>query len=239
MKYRSVIIDDERLNVSYLSTLLKTYCPEISIVATAYSVETGIRTIIEHKPDILFLDIEIRDKTGFDLLRSVEDHKMQVILITAHNHYSLKAFKYSVLDYILKPIDIDELLAAIRRAKARLSNAAEESKPQYQRDSLGIHHKDHIEFIQLNDIIHLESSGGYTMIHTLQKRKIVSTRSLKETESILPSERFLRVHHSHIVNIQHIVQVQKNRIWFLQMCNGAKVPVSAHSKQLLTKALNC
>ena len=237
MKFRSVIIDDERLNVSYLNDLLKTHCPEIEVVATAYSVESGIKIIVDFRPVILFLDIEIRNQSGFDLLRSVENHKMEVILITAHEKYSLSAFKYSVVDYILKPIDIEELTNAVQRAIMRISDTAEDQDTDYEMESLCIYHRDHVEFVPFKDIIRLSSSGGYTTVHATQHKKAISSRSLKETEAVLPRN-FFRVHHSHIVNKEHVHKLSKGRNWLVEMKNGELIPVSKTGRAVASKMLN-
>lgn len=132
MMIPAIIVDDDRINIKFLSNLILTYCPEISIVETATNVEDGIKALVLHKPQLLFLDIEIHSQTGFDILNLFEDASIQVIFITAHEKYAIKAIQYEVVDYVLKPIKIEDLLAAVKRCKVRLQSLQNQDKNTIQ-----------------------------------------------------------------------------------------------------------
>lgn len=236
MIYRSIIIDDDRINIDFLTELLRAYCPDVQVVATSTNTEDGLKKIIQHKPQILFLDIEIHDKTGFDVLKLVQDPGMQVILITAYERYAIQAIKMGVLDYVLKPVKVEELMSAVARCREKLQRpgmVAEEPNVDtaLQKEYLSIPHKDHIELILLSDIIHLDASGGYTEVYMVGNKKILSSRSLKENEDQLPVSLFLRVHNSHIINIRHINKLHRGKQGILIMNNGNEIPISTSRRK--------
>jgi two-component system LytT family response regulator len=235
MTYPTILIDDDRLNIDFASQLLTTYCPDLNIVATATNMEDGLAAIVKLQPKILFLDIEIHDRTGFDLLRLVRAQTdMEVVMITAHERYAIQALREGVTDYLLKPLKVDELMNAVARCRTRISDslAARSGSPVAPpRDFLSVPHKDHVELIPISDIIHLQAIGGYTEIYIDKKRKMLSSRSLKENEDILPSPQFLRVHHSHIVNTHHIQRYLRTKTGAFRMTNGDEVPISSARKR--------
>lgn len=242
MNYKAIIIDDETINLQLLQGLLAKYCPDLNIVATATNVNDGIEVILQHKPNILFLDIEIHGKTGFDILELIDDNAIQVILVTAFEKYTLKAFKYAVVDYLLKPIAIEELISAVSRCKARLLELQKQKDtippPDNEPEFIIVHQKDSIEIIKVIDIVHLDSSAGYTEIYTAQNRKILSSKSLSETEKLLPASKFFRVHNSHIVNFNHVLKLIRSKFGTLQMTNGSEIPISQTWRDEVHKRIN-
>jgi two-component system, LytTR family, response regulator len=235
---RAILIDDDSINISLLSGLLKTYCSTIHIVATATNMNDAIRVVMEHKPDLLFLDVEIHDKTGFDILSSIERNDIYVILITAFDRYAISAIKHEVDDYLLKPVKIDELIQAVKKGTEKINerrNNTGETDTQ-KINSLAIHHKTVIEFIPFDDIIHIEASGSYSNIHTMSST-ILSSRPLKDIETQLPLFDFLRIHHSHVINKSKIAKLSKGKLMTIFMANGNELPVSDTKKKELSDFL--
>ncbi len=235
MMIPAIIVDDDRINIKFLSNLILTYCPEISIVETATNVEDGIKALVLHKPQLLFLDIEIHSQTGFDILNLFEDASIQVIFITAHEKYAIKAIQYEVVDYVLKPIKIEDLLAAVKRCKVRLQSLQEPRQKYHTAQDiqqvLSIHHKESIELIRYNEIIFIQSFNNHTEIFTNQGKKIVTKRALKEIYTTLPSTLFIRVHNSYIINIMHVSKYIRTKNGTLLMSSGIEIPISSSKKK--------
>ncbi len=242
MIFTAVIIDDDQINNKLLSGLLKNYCPDIQILACATTVDSGIKAMVKHKPQMLFLDIQLHNKTGFDIIKVLNDPALQIILITAYEKYAIQAFKYAIVDYILKPIDIEELIAACNRCKSRIIQIIESEKKHLlglnSGEFLAVRHRTEVEMIQFIDIIHLESIGGYTEVAVTQNRKVFSSRSLKDTEAMLPKGMFIRVHNSHVVNTRQIVRYQSARSGTLEMSDGTIIPISPIKKKMVLEILN-
>lgn len=242
MSISAVIVDDERINIKLLAGLIKNYCPDVEIVDTATNVNDGIKAVVRHKPQILFLDIEIHDKTGFDILKVIDEPSLQVVLITAYEKYAVQAFKYSVVDYLLKPIRIEDLVVAVKRCKARIQelkdNAANNNLLNEETDVLGIYEKDNITLLRFHEIIYLGAKGSYTEIGTNNNKKYVSSRSLKENEETLPANLFIRVHNSFVVNVHHIMKCIRNKNGLLVMRDGSNIPISASRKKEVYEKLH-
>jgi two-component system LytT family response regulator len=223
------------MNIKLLSSLIKSYCPDLDIVSTATNVEDGIKKIINDKPQLLFLDIEIHDKTAFDILKVIDNKEIQIIFITAYEKYAIQSFKYSIVDYILKPVKIESLIDAVNRCKLRIEEFKQVVVPKQTSNSqvefLTVHQKEHIEVLRLEDIIHLQALGNYTEICTTERKKIISSRSLKENEEHLPDSIFLRVHNSHIINISFIEKVVKNKNGSIKLKTGEEIPISTARKK--------
>lgn len=232
MTMKAVIIDDDQINISLLCGLLNTYCQNVNVAATATIIEDGIKVIFENSPDVLFLDVEIHDRTGFDLLNVVENESMHVVLITAYDKYAVKAIKHEVADYLLKPVKIEELIQSVKKVQHKIEVKKEKILEQqtHKLDCLAIHNKSSIDFIPFNEIIHLTANGGYTEVYTIDKKTITS-RSLKEIEGYLPATIFIRVHHSHIINRHKIVKLLKVKHGSLIMLNKIEVPISESKKK--------
>lgn len=233
MPYPAIIIDDEALNISMLESIIEKFCPDIEVVASAANVSDGLQHIIAHKPKILFLDIELEDKTGFEILNLVKHPEMQVVLVTAFEQYTLQAFKYGVVDYLLKPIHIEELVAAVQRCINRITRVPPPPNTQF----LTVPQKDGTERIPFVDIIHFDANKGYTDIYTIHNKKIVSSRTLTDTEALLTPDLFFRVHHSHIVNNMHVRKLLRGANGSLLMSNGAEIPISYANRQDVLKWL--
>jgi two-component system, LytTR family, response regulator len=236
---RTIIIDDEPKNNRILSTLLKDYCTDINIIGVAKSVEEAYLLIVELKPDLIFLDIEMSGSNGFDLLDKLMPIEFSVIFITAFENYSIKAFKYSALDYLLKPVNIEELQQAVEKAKKtisqndvnlKLTNYIENKKNAATINKIALQTDDGLEFISLEIIVRVLSKSNYSLVYLKNEVKILSTKSLRDFEDILPNDIFYRVHNSHIVNINFIKKYHKGRGGYIELEDGTTLEVATRRK---------
>ncbi len=245
---RTIIVDDEKAGRDLLRIMLTKHCPQIEVIAEASSVEQGVKTIQEHNPDLVFLDVEMNDGTGFDILTSLPNPTFAAIFVTAYNQYATKAFKYSALDYLLKPVDEQELMDAVKKAqesrsekdlKQQITRFMEQYKPSLAQSSsgkLGISSLDGYEFIDISTILRCEADGKYTTCFLTGGQRIVSSRSIKEFEEQLTEHHFFRVHHSHLINLKFIKKYYKGRGGYVIMHDEASVPVAERKKD---EFLNC
>lgn len=234
---RTIIVDDERLNISLLESDIQKYCPELDIIGTADNVTDALELIINKKPDLIFLDIQIHDQTAFDLLNILNDDSLNVILVTAYENYGIKAVKHSVIDYLLKPIQIVELLNAVKKAKNIIQSKSKSIQMPIEKEFLHVHTREHVEMIKLTDIIHLSANGAYTDIHLSGNRKIIASKTLKNIEDLIHSSQFLRVHNSHIINKHYIAKVVKSKYGSVIMINGFDIPISASKRKEVAGSL--
>ncbi|OQP57980.1 LytR/AlgR family response regulator transcription factor [Niastella populi] len=236
----ALIIDDEPKNIRILRGLLNESCPEVRIIGEAVSAETAIPLIAETRPDLVFLDIEMPHGNAFDLLDKIMPIDFEIIFITAFDAYTLKAFKYSALDYLLKPVSIDELKTAVQKAKERIRfkniNVQLQNlmfninKPNSNLQKIALPNNDGLVFVQLAQIIRFEARGGYTYVHTTENQKYVSSRIIKEYEEILPAEIFFRIHNSHIINLNFVKKYHKGRGGLIEMNDNALIEVATRRK---------
>lgn len=245
---KAVIIDDEQHCIDRLTTLLSKSCSDtVELLAGVKSVEEGLAAIKTYKPQLVFLDIEIGNKTGFDLLKQLPEINFEVIFTTAYDKYAVQAFKFSAIDYLLKPIDADELQAAIKRFNDRVS----------QKDIAGkfdalFHNLKNIQssskkicvpvlsglvFIQTDDIIRCESSVNYTTLFLKDKQKLLVAKTLKEFEELLTGYNFYRVHNSHLINLAYIKMYNKGKGGTVTMTDGSEIEVSTRRKDDFLKQL--
>lgn len=236
---RVVIIDDEPDAIEVLKLILQTYCPDVEIAGIAGGVEAGYKLICQKSPDIVFLDIRMEDGTGFDLLNKFKTINFKTIFTTAFEEYAVNAFRYHALDYLLKPIDSVALVDAIARASAADADDYLEKIKQLKADQtatgsekLAVHTKDNIILLNTADIIRAESESNYSRIYLNDKRQIMLSRSLSSLEERLPHDSFLRVHQSHIVNLEYVTAYahQDN---FITMSDDTKITVSRRKKNAL------
>jgi two-component system, LytTR family, response regulator len=233
---RTVLIDDEIDSITILHKLLETCCPQVAVVGTADGVETAATLIRSVSPDLVFLDIQMRNGNAFDLLNLLQPISFQVIFVTTFDTYALRAFKYSAVDYLLKPVDIDELRASVEKVSGKFDKDDVLVRMRSLLDNVGSSHLTEqkmaiptltgLSFVTLRDIVRLEAKGSYTAIHMTDKRQIMATRTIKEYEDILPETLFYRVHNSHIVNLQKIEKYQKGRGGEIQMEDNSLIEVA-------------
>ncbi len=244
---RILIIDDEIDAIEALRMMLEEFCENVEIIGTSQSPLEGIKMINQLKPDLLLLDIEMPGGNGFDVLEATSLLNYKVIFTTAYNHYAIRAIKYGALDYLMKPIDIDELQSAVDLAKEQLDGMIDHQiarneflehvkQPDVLNERIAICVKEGYAFIDHAEIIYLQSEGSYTRFFTLNQEYIVS-KNLKTYEELLPSDGFLRVSNSHLVNIQNIRNYLREDGGILMMTNGNKITISRARKNLLKEKL--
>lgn len=237
---KTLIVEDEQKSRDVLVKIIEKNCPELSIIGMASSVSEGVDMIKSLKPDLVFLDITMPDGSGFDLLEQVQGQKFELIFATASNEHAIKAFKYSACDYLLKPIDIDELKNAVSRVEKRKSDAPDmqnlnfliqqlkRSDDNYQKITLPTGNA--YEIINLKDIIRCEADGSYTYFFLSDKRKLMVSASLKHYEELLPEQDFIRVHHHNLINMNHVVRFLKEDGGYAVMTDGSKIEISRRKK---------
>ena len=240
---RTVIIDDENKGRAALKALINLLDPSVEVIGEAYSVEAGKVLIDKEEPDLVLLDIRMGDGTGFDLLEKLHFKDFNLIFTTAHEEYALRAFRYSAIDYLTKPIDPDLLLDAIHKVKEHHKKydlnlkleALVQNRNRIQK--LALPSLKGIELIKKEEVIRCESANNYTVFHLRDKREIVVTKTLKEFEEMLESEGFLRIHQSHLVNLDAVVQYIKEDGGYALMEDGSKVEVSRRKKDAFLRAI--
>jgi two-component system LytT family response regulator len=235
-----VLIDDEPKNVKILRGMLDEFCVNIQFAGAASGVEDGEALIRRAQPRLVFLDIQLSHENAFDLLDRLMPISFEVIFVTAYNEYALKAFRYSALDYLLKPVNIQELCTAVARATehVRLRNVNRQMQtllanlrtPEATSYKLAIPDADSLSFISVAEIIRCEASGGYTHFFMTNGEKLLSTKTIGEYEELLPPDVFMRIHSKHIINIQHIKKYNKGRGGFVEMEGSFMIEVSARRK---------
>lgn len=243
--FRALIIDDIENSRITLADDLKQYCPQIEIVGEADSVKSALSAIEEKKPDVLFLDIQMEDGTGFDLLTQLREVDFQVIFTTALDSYGIKAIKFSALDYLLKPVDPDELVKAV--AKLEQTTKAQKGSVKdslelllenmrnigHANKRIALHSLEKVHMVSVSDIIRCESQGAYTIFHLKNKEQILVTRNLKEFEQLLEEYSFIRVHHSHLINFAYLKEYIKKDGGYAIMTDKSEVPVSFRKRNNL------
>lgn len=238
---KAIIIDDEKKCISLLQQLLQQASPDVEIVATACSPEEGIKLIRKHNPNIVFLDIEMPNKNGFEVLDATRDVQYEVIFTTAYQQYAINAIRFAALDYLLKPIDADELAQAVHRYKAKhkndqqlqqfdlLFNNLKNLTQPYTK--LSIATTDGIIFINISDILYIEAAGSYTKFFLKNNDTVLTSKNLKEFEEMLQQQFFFRTHHSYIINTNEIKRYVKGDGGTVIMSNAAELPVSKRRKE--------
>jgi len=237
---RTVLVDDETDNVRVMQKLLETYCPQVNIVGTAEGVESALQLIRTVKPDLAFLDIEMIQGNAFDLLNQLLPLQFQVIFVTAFDAYAIRAFKYSAVDYLLKPVDVDDLCRAVEKAEAKLAQKdmaqirtllENFGAAQLSQQKMAIPTLTGLSFVKISDIIRFEAKGHYTGIYLSNGEMMLTTRNIKDFENLLPEAIFYRVHNSHIINLQRIQKYQKGRGGYVIMEDGTSIEVASRRRQ--------
>jgi two-component system LytT family response regulator len=236
-----IVVDDEPRGRNTLQQLLSQH-DDLEVVATAASAEEGIREITARHPDLIFLDIEMPFQTGFDMLELLRPVQFEVVFVTAYDQYAVKAFKYNAIDYVLKPVDFDELDRVLDKVRTRLREKTPPPARQFEEvlhklrninnnfDKLALPTSDGLIFIQINDVIRLQSDSNYTLFHLLGNEKILVTRTLGDYEELLREHNFCRVHHSHLINLSHLKRYIKTDGGYALMVDDSKVEISRRKK---------
>ena len=243
----ATIVDDESDCCESLVMLLQRYCPEVKVLDVCYSAETALQCIKEHEPHILFLDIEMPFMNGFEMLEKLGEINFKLVFTTSYDQYAIKAIRFSALDYLLKPIDRDELQKAVNKASQQNQHHLPEQldiliqklkNPVIPISKIAIPTMEGFQLVAVDFIISCESQGNYTQFYLKDKRKIIASRNLKDTEELLEDYPFIRVHHSHIVNINEVEKYIKGEGGYLIMSDGSSISVSKSRKELLLKKIS-
>ena len=236
----AVLIDDEKMVIDSLRMLLAEHCPEVAVSGTAASFKDGIRLLEEKKPDLVFLDIEMPHGSGFDLLEHFPDRTFDVIFVTAHSHYAIKAFKFSAVDYILKPVDIQELVRAVDQIKRfRRFGPAMSQRYRVLEDNLktpvptrlAIPSSSGLDFVDVDDILRIQAEGRYSRIFLRSGGSMLVTKNLGQFDKLLGDGRFFRSHHSHLVNTGHVRKYLHREGGVILLRDGSRVPLARARKK--------
>ncbi len=243
----AIIVDDEPDCCESLVILLERWCSEVKVLDICYSAEAAIQSVKEHTPHILFLDIEMPFMNGFEMLEKLTSLDFELIFTTSYDQYAIKAIRFSALDYLLKPIDKDELQKAVQKAAQRKQHPVPQQldvllqklrNPTVPINKIAIPTMEGFQLLAAESIISCESDSNYTFLFLKDKRKIIASRNLKEMEEILEDYPFVRIHNSHIVNINEVERYIKGEGGYLIMSDGSSVNVSRSRKELLLKKLS-
>jgi two-component system, LytTR family, response regulator len=241
-KLITVIIDDEPDAVDFISSIILEYCPDLEVTGKAHNVKEGVFLIKETKPDLVFLDVEMPNGTGFDLLTHFPEKNFDVVFITAFNHYAIKAIKFSAVDYILKPINITEFIEAVGRVVSKRSANSLTADENFEvllenlrttrPTRLVIPTSDGREYLNPKDIIRIEADRSYSWFYITDRHKILVSKHLKEFQDLLSDRNFFRPHNSHLINLDFVKKFVRHDGGYIEMTDGSQVPISRNRKDL-------
>ncbi|MBK6378369.1 MAG: response regulator transcription factor [Chitinophagaceae bacterium] len=244
---KAIIIDDELSGREVLKKLVQLNCPEVTVVNTLNAIETGLQSINEDKPDLVFLDIQMPNASGFDLLNQIDKIDFEIIFVTAHDSFAIRAFKYAAVDYLLKPIKVTELIDAVKRADERIKNNQTQDNVKFMLEKVSPVKKVFLNnkillptlggynIIEVSDITYCKSESNYTRFHFADGKNLVVSKTLKEFESILLENNFFRIHRSYIINLNCIAKYNKGKGGEVVMKDGAILEVSREKKEEFLK----
>lgn len=243
---KTIIIEDEIQAISALMADINRYCPELKVIGTSGSVDEAIQLIKESKPELVFLDIQLTDGLGFEILEAFQKGEFHVIFTTAYSQYAINAIKFSALDYLLKPINGEELKAAVAKAKTvstldvqiQIENFIKNQSLQNQNKRIALQTTQGIYIHEMNTILKCTSEGNYTNIHFIDGKKLLISKPLKEFEDLLCANGFERIHHSHIINLNHLISFIFKDGGYVIMSDKSSLPVSKRKKASLMEFLN-
>lgn len=240
----AIIIDDIPEARQTLKEDIETYCPNVNVIGEAEGVVTGAKILKKENPDIVFLDIQMKDGSGFDLLEILPEISFKIIFTTASDAHAIRAFRFAAIDYLMKPIDPDELMESVEKAQDQLSGEGEKvdlllqsMKSNHAPKKLALHTLEKIHVVEINNILRCESSGNYTIFYFSDRPKLLVTKTLKEYDKLLSEFSFLRVHQSHLINSNQIKEFVKSDGGYIVMHDGVKIPVSVRKRAAVVKML--
>lgn len=244
---KAILVDDEESNLSSLAGKLQRNCPQVEIIATCENGQTAIDAIDSLKPDLVFLDIEMPVMNGFSMLQQLTYKKFELIFTTAYDHYAIKAIRFSALDYLLKPIEIEELKLAVSRAEEKKTSISSNNQLELLLENLGSKKNSYqriaiptttgLQFVNINEIIYFEASSNYTHLFLSGNKKHTISKTLKEFEDILPEETFIRIHNSYIINKNFADKYIRGEGGQVVLSNGAVLDVAKRKKTDFLKAI--
>lgn len=241
----AIIIDDELKGRIALKQKLQDYCPVVDVLGEASDGAEGIELIEKFKPQILFLDIEMPRMDGFEMLRQIDHKDFHIVFTTAYDQYAIKAIKYAAFDYLLKPVDIEELKAAVDKVHQQTTMLTPKKLETLEHNLQSLHTLNKLAiptlegflFFDISHIVHLEAQSNYTAIYFTDYPKLIASRTLKDFEDLLPGDIFFRPHHSHIINLNYIKRYIKGDGGQIEMQNGNFVTVARRKKEEFLKTI--
>jgi two-component system LytT family response regulator len=243
---KAIIIDDEIHCRKTLGMLLKEYCPGVEVTEQCSEAESGLAAIQKHKPDLVFLDIEMPNMNGFEMLEKLPEINFEIIFTTSYDQYAIKAFRFSALDYLLKPVGREELQTAVQKIARRMQFPLPQQleillqklhQPVSSVQKIALPTMEGLQMIAVNSIISCESDSNYTIFFLKNKQKLIVSRPLKEIEEMLDEYSFLRVHNSYLINLNEIDKYVKGEGGYLVMTDGTSIDVSRSKKEMLLNKL--
>ncbi len=243
---KTIIIEDEPYCCETLVTLLEEYCPEVEVAAVLHNSKDALEAIKKLSPDLVFLDVEMPHMNGFEMLEQLHQINFELIFCTSYDQYALKAIRFSAIDYLLKPVDSDELQEAVQKVIRRSQKPIAEQleillqkihAPSTPVSKIAMPTMEGLQMIQVNSIISCEADSNYTILHLKDKKKTVVSSTLKEIEELLEDHAFVRVHRCYLVNLNEVEKYVKGEGGYLVMSDGATVDVSRSKKEVLLKRL--
>ncbi len=243
---RSIIIDDEQHCIKALLSDLQQHCPSIEVIEVCASAKEGIMAIRKLNPDLVFLDVEMPWMNGFEMLEVLGTVNFSIIFTTAHGEFAAKAFRISAVDYLLKPIDADDLKSAVQKVEKKMgegssiehiSNLLRNMRQPAVDHKIALPQREGYEFVEISSIIYCQAEGAYTRVFINDKKPMLISRTLGDVEELLPPEIFQRIHHSTVVNVSYISQFLRTDGGYVILTNGEKLSVSKAKKEPLMARL--
>ncbi|HMR90681.1 MAG TPA: LytTR family DNA-binding domain-containing protein [Chitinophagaceae bacterium] len=243
---RTIIIDDEQNCVESLAFDIGKHCPEIEIIETCTSSKDGLLSIRRHRPDLVFLDVQMPWMNGFEMLEMLDVIDFAIIFTTAYDQFAARAFRLSVVDYLLKPVDINDLQDAVRKASlsinqkkgtANISNLLHNINRPEQKQRIAFFNKDGYEFVEMSQVVFVQAEGAYSHLYLTGKRKLVISKTLSDIEEMLPAAYFHRIHHSTVINLDHVTHFLRADGGYVIMDSGEKLAVSKSRKEQVMERL--
>jgi len=243
---KCVIIDDEQDGRDVVSMLIADYCNDLTIVETCANGKDGVKAILKHQPDIVFLDIYMPSMSGFEVLDCVKNLRLKIIFVTAHNQHAIRAFKYSAIDYILKPPSPQAIIEAVEKAKLvefkGVASQYELLMSQLKNEDqlpgvIALPMADGLQVVKVQDIMYCKADRNYTHIHLVDKRNILVSKQLKEFESLLSQQGFFRIHHSALINLMYITKYVRGEGGHVIMKDNCTIEVSRQKKEEFLKLI--
>ncbi len=244
---KAIIIDDQAESRSSLKNILALSCNDVLVIGEAENIKLGYTLISNLKPDLVFLDVQMPGGSGFDLLEKFSTIDFKIIFTTAYDQFAIKAFKYSAFDYLLKPIDVEDLKISIEKYRSTIKNGKDNISLHTLIENLRtdianpkkivLSTQDKIHVVKIDDVVYCEASINYTLFYLLDKTQILVTKTLKEYEELLEEHQFIRIHKTYLVNFKHIVNYEKAEGGYVNMSTGSRLPVSYRKKEKLVEML--
>ena len=243
---RTIIIDDEQHCIDSLAFDLQRHCKEIEIQETCTNAKEGLLAIKKQKPDLVFLDVQMPWMNGFEMLELFDEISFAIIFTTAFDQFAAKAFRISAIDYLLKPVDVNDLKEAVKKAAEKIhhksgidniANLLQNIKQPEVNQRIAFPGRDGFEFVEVDKIIYAQAEGSYTHVFLNDKRKLVISKTLSDIEELMPPDLFHRIHHSTLVNISHVTHLFKSDGGYIVLNSGEKLAVSKSKKDSLLERL--